>query len=70
MPAAKAKPAHRPAARRAPPVSEPAPGLDLAPAIDAITRHYLAARYGPARSGELAALEAAIRAFRPGRKPG
>ena len=43
---------------------------DLAPAIDAITRHYLAARYGPARSGELAALEAAIRAFRPGRKPG
>ena len=36
MPAAKAKPAHRPAARRAPPVSEPAPGLDLAPAIEAL----------------------------------
>ncbi|MBM4181127.1 MAG: DUF3488 domain-containing transglutaminase family protein [Betaproteobacteria bacterium] len=40
---------------------------DLAADIDAITRRYVALRYGPAGADRLGELEAAVRAFRPTR---
>lgn len=42
---------------------------DLSREIETITRLYLDARYGPAREAGLAALEEAVRAFRPARRP-
>jgi transglutaminase-like putative cysteine protease len=42
---------------------------DLSHEIETITRLYLDARYGPAREAGLAALEEAVSAFRPARRP-
>ncbi len=41
---------------------------DLAADIEGVTRLYLAARYGPGAAGDLPALAAAVRAFRPARR--